>query len=90
MVEVYPHAEKVYVRLDRKMRERIRSRLEALEAMEHPNRTPQVAQLTGKLRGFYRFRVGDYRVIFEMFPERRVIAVYAIVHRSRAYRSTDI
>ena len=41
-----------------------------------------------KLKGYeaYRVRVGDYRVIFEVNTQARVMRVLQIVHRGDAYR----
>ncbi len=38
------------------------------------------------LKGFYRLRVGDYRIIFEILVTRKVVAVHSIVPRGKAYR----
>jgi len=45
--------------------------------------------ISQKLRGTertYRLRVGDYRVIYEVEPDSRVVVVYYIRHRREAYR----
>jgi len=34
----------------------------------------------------FRIRVGDYRVIFEVDSQRRVVSIYHIRHRKDAYR----
>ncbi len=42
-----------------------------------------------KLQGtgaFYRIRIGDYRVIYSVDDEKRVVDVVAVRHRSDAYR----
>jgi mRNA interferase RelE/StbE len=42
-----------------------------------------------KLKGTddeYRFRVGDWRAIFDVDYERRVVRILAVLHRSAAYR----
>ena len=85
-VEVFPEAEKFYNRLPRNLRERIRSGLTELEASDNPRSHRQVIPLVGKLKGFYRMRVGGYRVIFEILSQRKVIAVHLIVPRGKAYR----
>ncbi len=43
--------------------------------------------LTGSFRGFYRFRVGDYRVVFSISEEGTVsiIIVILIAHRKDVY-----
>ena len=85
-VELYPEAIKRYDRLARNLRERIRKSLGELQGMEHPASHRQVIPLVGQLKGFYRLRVGDYRIIFELLDPRHGIAVHAIVPRGGAYR----
>jgi len=34
----------------------------------------------------YRIRVGDYRVLFNFFPEKSAIHIIAIRHRKNAYK----
>lgn len=40
--------------------------------------------LTGKLKGFYKLRVGDWRALYRFNDER--ITVHLIDHRSRVYK----
>jgi mRNA interferase RelE/StbE len=42
--------------------------------------------LHGELAGFYKLRVGDWRVIYEVDPARRTLVVHAVKHRREAYR----
>jgi len=37
--------------------------------------------------GFYRLRVGDYRVVYKVLAEERLVVVYYVRHRREAYRS---
>jgi len=42
-----------------------------------------------KLRGFenlWRIRIGDYRVVYQVFDEELVVDIVAVRHRSQAYR----
>jgi hypothetical protein len=41
---------------------------------------------TGNLSDFYKLRVGDYRVIYEIVREETTILVHAVGHRSKVYR----
>ncbi len=59
--------------------------LEQLERMENPLLHKDVRPLTGKLRGFYRLRVADLRVIFEMDSKEKRIGVHIVVSRESAY-----
>ncbi len=41
--------------------------------------------LTEDLAGFYKLRVGDYRVLYEIDPELEVIAIARVGHRREIY-----
>jgi mRNA interferase RelE/StbE len=84
-IEVKPTAEKSYLKLDKKARRRIKTSLLELEKSENPLMHPNVRPLIGKLRGDYRLRVGDWRVLFTPEEDQKVIHVYAILPRGDAY-----
>ena len=42
--------------------------------------------LSGDLAGFYKLRVGDYRVVYEILDAEQVLLVHAIGHRREIYR----
>ena len=42
--------------------------------------------LAGDLRGLYRLVVGDYRVIYEIIRDERLIVIHEIGHRREIYR----
>jgi len=42
--------------------------------------------LSGELAGFYKLRVGGYRVIYEILESEKIIIIHAIGHRSRIYK----
>ena len=84
-IEVKPTAEKYYLRLDKATRRRIKRALEKREQREYPLLESNVRPLTGRLRGDYRLKVGDWRVLFTPNKEERLIYVYAILPRGEAY-----
>ena len=84
-IEVKAAAEKAYMKLDRETRQRVKKALLQLEASDDPFASANVRALTGQLRGDYRLRVGDLRVLFTPIKEERIISVYAILPRARAY-----
>ncbi|MCL4265218.1 MAG: type II toxin-antitoxin system RelE/ParE family toxin [Anaerolineae bacterium] len=70
-------------KLDQAVARRIVSRLRWLgENMRQVRREP----LTGNLTGFYKFRVGDYRIIYQILEAEQVIMVHQIGHRREVYR----
>lgn len=42
--------------------------------------------LIGDLSGYWRYRVGDYRIICELIDSRLVVLVVEIGHRREVYR----
>lgn len=42
--------------------------------------------LTGDLAGFYKLRVGDYRVVYEILHGENELVIHLIGHRSEIYR----
>ena len=41
--------------------------------------------LTGQYRGLYRYRYGDYRVLYEIDPNNKLIIINRIGHRKEIY-----
>ena len=84
-VELSKDSLKYLKKLDRKTSQRLLTSLEALEASEHPLSHKDVRPLVGKLRGFHRLRVGEFRLIFELDGADRRIGVLLIIPRGNAY-----
>ena len=84
-VEVKPTAEKYYLKLDKKMKQRVKKSLLELEKSENPLSHPKVRALTGKLQGDYRLRVGDWRILFTPDKDAKMLYVFAILPRGDAY-----
>jgi len=71
-------------RLDKVVRSRIVRRLGWLaENLDDISPEP----LKGRLRGFYKLREGDYRIVYEILREERVILVHLIGHRREIYKT---
>jgi mRNA interferase RelE/StbE len=68
--------------LDRALALRVLGRIESLGATPRPE---GCVKLEGAA-GFWRIRVGDYRVIYEIDDDRRRVDVSAVRHRRDAYR----
>jgi len=73
-------AERDIARLDSKTKERIGKTL--LRYQEEPLRYAE--KLSDPILGGYRFRIGDYRVIFDI--EGNEIVVLRVGHRREIYR----
>ena len=79
--EIKRSAEKEMDRLPGKIHKRISDRILALETNPRP---PGSKKLQGE-EG-YRFRVGDYRVLYTIDDRVKRVFVYSVAHRREAYR----
>lgn len=69
--------------IDREVARRILARLRWLAA--HVSELP-LEPLAGDLSGFYKLRVGAYRVIYQPLHDEQVIVIHAVGHRRDVYR----
>jgi len=42
--------------------------------------------LKGDLSGFYKLRAGDYRILYEILLEEKIIVIHTIGHRKDIYQ----
>ena len=80
-VRLKPRAERELDRLPIAVAKRIWERLLALERDPRPR---GVAKLEGV--GGYRIRIGDYRIVYLVDDDQRVVDVARIAHRREVYR----
>ena len=83
-VELAPAAARVFRKVETDARRRIRRALERLAVdVARPGRIggKSVKTIQGVDDSFHRLRVGDYRVLYDVIVEDRVLLVLGIVHR---------
>ena len=56
-----------------------------IEALAQNPRPAGCRKLQG-VENLWRIRVGDYRVVYQVFDEELVVDIVAVRHRSKAYR----
>ena len=76
-------AEKNLDRLPTDVLRRVDSKLMALKRNPRPR---DAAKLEGRQGQGWRVRVGDYRILYTIYDEARIVSVYRISHRGSAYR----
>ena len=76
-----PAALRALRKLDRQIAERIKA---ATEALRDDPRPPGAKMLTGS-HGLWRIRIGDYRVVYMVDDQRRIVRVAAAGHRRDVY-----
>jgi mRNA interferase RelE/StbE len=52
----------------------------------NPRNHPNIKFLKGELSGYSRYRVGDYRVIYEINDDLKLVTIIFIAHRSKVYQ----
>ncbi|GAA2097851.1 MULTISPECIES: type II toxin-antitoxin system RelE family toxin [Brevibacterium] len=71
-------------KIDRAQLTRIRKYLEAVCELDDPRSRGK--GLTGELTGYWRYRIGEWRVLVEIKESEIVIVAVALGHRSTVYR----
>jgi mRNA interferase RelE/StbE len=77
-------AEKQFDKLDKEIRRTLkRYIIERLETELDPKRFGK--PLTGNLKEFWRYRIGDYRLIYKIQEAKVTVLVVRIAHRKNVY-----
>ena len=85
LIEFLPEAAKELKKLDRAVAARIVRTLEERIAPLDDPRTIGSA-LVGDHAGYWRWRIGDYRVVARIEDERITVLVVRVAHRREVYR----
>jgi mRNA interferase RelE/StbE len=80
-IRLHPEAARGFRRLQNPLRGRIAT---AIDALANDPRPPGTTKLAG--RDDYRIRVGDYRVVYAVDDNERLVLIGRIAHRREVYR----
>jgi mRNA interferase RelE/StbE len=80
-VEIVPKAEKEFLKLPSAVRDRIRDKILGFEVNPKPFGSKKLRETN-----FYRIRIGDYRVVYSVQENSRLVKVLSIAHRKEVYR----
>ena len=85
MYEVFlsGHARRFFESSDAPLQRKLDRCFDRLRA--DPRHHPNIKSLAGPLKGYWRYRVGDYRVVYRIEDDRRVVLVAIIAHRRQVY-----
>ena len=83
-VELTDTAKKQLARLDKTQAQRITKYLRRVMLLEDPRDAGKA--LTGNLRTYWRYRVGDFRIICEIQDDKVIVLVLTIGHRREIYK----
>ena len=81
---IQPNAKKQLKNLDFTVQKRIAKFIDNLQELENPRIKGKA--LAGNLSGFWRYRVGDYRIICDIADIEIIIYILDISHRSKSYK----
>ena len=82
-IRILDSAKKELAKLSKPIAQKVIKRIRWLgENLEHINPTP----LKGQLSDFYKFRTGDYRVLYEILHDEKEVVIHLIGHRKDIYR----
>ena len=82
-IEYTETARKQLRKLDRTMQKRILDYMDEVAPLENPRSRGKA--LVENMRGLWRYRIGDYRVICEIQESRIIISMLKIGHRKNIY-----
>jgi len=78
-----PEAKEDIVRLDKPVRRRVEEKLEWF--VSHFDEVAS-ARLGFDFRGFFKLRVGDWRIVYEVKEEAQAVIIHNVEHRSKVYK----
>ena len=82
-VQLSGRAQTHYNSLDANMTRRVNEALERL--IQNPFFGPNIVKLKGSYTGQYRYRVGSYRIIYEVDTQNQKCVVLSISARGKSY-----
>ncbi|MGD1941610.1 MAG: type II toxin-antitoxin system RelE/ParE family toxin [Leptolyngbyaceae cyanobacterium] len=82
-VRLTKRAAKFYKLADTTLAKRLARAFAVLESS--PRQNPNIKALQGKLAGQYRYRVGNYRIVYRIQDQDVEVIVLLIAHRREVY-----
>ena len=82
-IKINSQASKYLKKVDKSVQQKIIMGINKLKEIEDPRKIGKALQ--GKYVGFWRYRLGDYRIICEIQDESITILVIKIGHRKEVY-----
>ncbi len=82
-VVLLPQAEKTFARADVPLARKLARAFKVLE--NNPWQHANITALVGPLKGWFRFRVGDHRIVYQIDSVAKTVYVARIGHRKEAY-----
>ncbi len=78
------HVRKDLKKIERSSKKSLQQILQIINSL--PNDPLQGKPLKGSKQGCYSLRQGDYRIIYEIYHDRKIIHIIRVGHRKDVYR----
>ena len=82
-VELSPRAAAFLAAADHALARKLARCFTQLE--REPRKHNNIKRLSGPLAGFLRYRIGDWRVVYQIDDNARRVRVHTIAHRGQVY-----
>ena len=79
-----PHAVRQYKKLEPSVKPSVQAGIDILQRA--PLAGPKIKRLKGRLHAYYRYRVGDYRIVYTVDAQEHAVYIDYIQHRKDIYR----
>jgi len=80
-LEIMPRAQREMRKLSDSILKRVNQKINVLRNSPFPEGTVKLKSMDG-----FRFRVGDWRVIYTVDKAEHTVTVYTVCHRSKVYK----
>ncbi len=77
--------EKVKKKIDSKIYDKIK-KIVYPQLRSNPNFGTNIKKLKGDLEGYYRYRIGNYRLFYLIEDEKVLVVIVDLKHRQNAYK----
>jgi mRNA interferase RelE/StbE len=81
-IEIKPAARKALAALPKTVGERLD---EQIQTLAHNPRPPGCKVLKGKLKGLYRIRSGEFRIVYQIADDRLIVTIIKVGDRRDIY-----
>ena len=78
-----PEAHQFYAKADAPLARKLNRCFLQLE--RDPRRHNNIKRLTGGFAGLFRYRIGDWRVVYRIDDKKKLVLVLAVAHRREVY-----
>jgi mRNA interferase RelE/StbE len=83
-IQLTRDASKFYQAADASLVRRLNRCFDQLQ--QDPYEHPNIKRLKGPLAGYWRYRLGDWRVLYRVDEDDHTITIILVAHRSKVYR----